>query len=100
MGTLSIVGIGGDVKLDLTPLWLKLQTVKGVYGYGRQVFNGENRHVFDIALELMKEGKIRVENLVTHRFPLEDYEQMIEVNLNKGKNRAMKTVMAFQVDRL
>lgn len=96
MGSLSIVGIGGDVKLDLTPLWLKLQTVKGVYGYGRHVFDGENRHVFDIALDLMNQGKIRVENLVTHRFPIEDYEQMIEVNLNKGKRRAMKTVMAFQ----
>ncbi|MFZ2630205.1 MAG: alcohol dehydrogenase catalytic domain-containing protein [Desulfosalsimonadaceae bacterium] len=95
MGTLSIVGIGGDVKLDLTPLWLKLQTVKGVYGYGRQVFNGKDQHVFDVALDLMSQGKIRVENLVTHRFPIEDYEQMIEVNLNKGKNRAMKTVMAF-----
>ena len=34
MGTLSVVGIGGDVKLDLTPLWLKLQTVKGVYASG------------------------------------------------------------------
>lgn len=33
-GTLSQVGIGHDVKLDLTPLWLKLQTLKGVYGCG------------------------------------------------------------------
>jgi threonine dehydrogenase-like Zn-dependent dehydrogenase len=95
MGTLSIVGIGGDVKIDLTPLWLKLQTVKGVYGYGRHVFNGKDRHVFDIALDFMNQGIIRVENLVTHRFPLEDYEQMIEVNLNKGKHRAMKAVMVF-----
>ncbi|RJP94835.1 MAG: alcohol dehydrogenase [Desulfobacteraceae bacterium] len=94
-GTLSVVGIGGDVKLDLTPLWLKLQTVKGVYGYGRQSFNGKDPHVFDIALDLMSQGKIHVERLVTHRFPIEDYEQMIEVNLNKGKNGAMKTVMEF-----
>lgn len=96
MGTLSVVGIGGDVKLDLTPLWLKLQTIKGVYGYGRQTFNGRDRHVFDIALELMMKGKIRVKHLVTHRFRLEDYEEMIAVNLKKGKHRAMKTVMAFE----
>jgi len=32
-GTLSVVGIGKEVKLDLTPLWLKLQTIKGCYGY-------------------------------------------------------------------
>lgn len=95
MGTLSIVGIGGDVKLDLTPLWLKLQTVKGVYGYGYSEFNGKRQHVFEIAMDLMNQGKIRAENLVTHKFALEDYEQMIEVNLSKGKHKALKTVVAF-----
>ncbi len=95
MGTLSIVGIGGDVKLDLTPLWLKLQTIKGVYGYGYTEFNGKRQHVFEIAMDLMNQDKIQAENIVTHKFALEDYEQMIEVNLNKQKHRAMKTIVAF-----
>jgi len=95
MGTLSVVGIGGDVKLDLTPLWLKLQTIKGVYAYGDVEFEGKKQHVFEIAMNLMKNGKIRAEHLVTHKFALEEYEQMIEVNLNKSKNQAMKTVIAF-----
>lgn len=95
MGTLSIVGIGGDVKLDLTPLWLKLQTIKGVYGYGYSEFNGKRQHVFEIALDLMQQGKIQAENLVTHKFAIEDYEQMIEVNLNKGQHKALKTVVSF-----
>ncbi len=29
-GTLSVIGIGKEVKLDLTTLWLKLQTVRGL----------------------------------------------------------------------
>ncbi len=95
MGTLSVVGIGGDVKLDLTPLWLKLQTVKGVYAYGMVKYNGENRHVFEIALELMKQNKIKADILVTHKFKLEDYRQMIKVNMSKGKNQAVKTVVSF-----
>jgi len=95
MGTLSVVGIGGDAKLDLTPLWLKLQTIKGVYAYGDVAFAGKKQHVFEIALDLMKKGEIQAEALVTHKFALEDYEQMIEVNLNKETNRAMKTVVKF-----
>ncbi|MFZ5570957.1 MAG: zinc-dependent alcohol dehydrogenase [Thermodesulfobacteriota bacterium] len=95
MGTLSVVGIGGDVRLDLTPLWLKLQTVKGVYAYGRNVWRNGEAHAFEIALELMRSGKIRAEKLVTHRFRLEEYRRMIEVNLNKGRHKAMKTVVAF-----
>ena len=95
MGTLSVVGIGGDVKLDLTPLWLKLQTVKGVYAYGDVKFNGRKQHVFEIAMDLMKSGKIQAEDLVSHKFALEEYERMIEVNLDKQKHRAMKTVIKF-----
>ncbi|PIP39060.1 MAG: alcohol dehydrogenase [Desulfobacterales bacterium CG23_combo_of_CG06-09_8_20_14_all_51_8] len=95
MGTLSVVGIGGDVNLDLTALWLKLQTIKGVYAYGMVEWEGRKQHVFEIALDLMKNKKIQAEPLVTHKFALEDYEQMIAVNLNKREHRAMKTVVAF-----
>lgn len=95
LGTLSVVGIGGPVKLDLTPLWLKLQTVKGVYAYGEVPYNGKEQHVFGLALELMKSGMVRADDLVTHRFSLQDYRQMLAVNLNKEKYRAMKTIVTF-----
>ncbi len=95
-GTLSVVGIGGETKLDLTPLWLKLQNVKGVYGYGIVEYQGEKRHVFDIGLELIQQGKIEAEKLVTHRFELKNYSDLIRVNLAKGKHKAVKTVMMFK----
>ena len=94
-GTLSIVGIGNEVKLDLTPLWLKLQTVKGVYGYGMVSYAGEQRHVFDVALEFMAAGRIDADTLVTHKFTLDDYLEMIDVNMNKGRHRAVKTLVSF-----
>ena len=95
MGTLSVIGIGGNVKLDLTPLWLKIQNIKGVYSSGMVTFRREERAVFDVALQLMRDGEIEAEKLVTHRFRLEDYRKMIEVNKNKSKYRAVKTVVSF-----
>lgn len=95
MGKLSLVGIGGDVKLDLTPLWLKLQSIQGVYGYGFVTYQEEKRHVFDIAIQQMNEGIIMADKLVTHRFALEDYQAMIEMNLNKKMHNAMKTIVCF-----
>jgi len=94
-GTLSIVGIGHDVKLDLTPTWLKLQTVKGAFSYGYLNRNGERIHAFQLALELIAAGKIKLSGLVTHRFALEDYGRMIETNLAKPRHQAIKTVVAF-----
>lgn len=94
-GTLSVVGISGDVKLDVTPLWLKLQKVQGVYAYGLSSFKGKKREIFDISLELMKKKKVKLDNLVTHTFRIEDYKEMINVNMNKGKHKAVKTVVSF-----
>lgn len=90
-----MVGIGADVKLDLTPLWLKLQTVKGVYAYGQVTYEGQSRHVFEIALDLMKDKKIIADRLVTHRFALKDFRRMIHVNMNKGRYQAIKTIVTF-----
>ena len=82
-------------KLDLTPLWLKLQTVKGVYAYGMGTLNGEVKPVFAAALDLIAQHTLRTEPLVTHQFALEDYCRMIEVNLDKGSHQAIKTVVTF-----
>lgn len=94
-GTISIVGIGNKVAFDPTPLWLKLQTVKGVFAYGYTTTEAGRKHVFEMALDLMQDRKIIVEDMLTHTFPIEQYHDLIEVNLHKGKNRAMKTAVCF-----
>jgi (R,R)-butanediol dehydrogenase/meso-butanediol dehydrogenase/diacetyl reductase len=66
-----------------------------VYGYGLVTYEGKERHVFDVALEFMTAGRIDAEALVTHKFKLEDYLDMIEVNMNKGKHNAVKTLVSF-----
>ena len=94
-GTLSQVGIWHDVKLDLTPLWLKQQTIKGVYGCGYATYNNKRMHMFDIALDMVRKGKIELEGMVTHKFALDEFTEMIEVNLAKEQHRAVKTAVSF-----
>ncbi|MFP4475763.1 MAG: zinc-dependent alcohol dehydrogenase [Desulfatibacillaceae bacterium] len=94
-GVMSVVGIGGDVKLDLTPLWLKNQTVKGVLGYGYVRYEGATRHVFDIAVDMMAQGAVSLEDMVTHRYRLDQYVEMIETNMAKPRHHAIKTVVSF-----
>ena len=94
-GVLSVVGIGKEVKIDLTPLWLKLQTIKGVYCFGYTDLRGKKEHVFEIAIDLVKQKKVSLEPMVTHTFTLEHYREMIEVNMHKGKYKAVKTMISF-----
>jgi len=94
-GTLSVVGIGDEVKLDLTPLWLKLQTIKGVYAHGVNLVDGRREHVFETALRFAAAGRVHLHEMVTHKFPLARYQDMIEVNMRKSANRAVKTAVSF-----
>jgi threonine dehydrogenase-like Zn-dependent dehydrogenase len=94
-GTLSQVGIWHDVKLDLTPLWLKQQTIKGVYGCGYATYKDEWMHMFDIALDLVAAGKVKLDDMLTHKFSLENFEEMIAFNLAKERHQAIKTAVSF-----
>ena len=94
-GTISQVGLWHDVKLDLTPLWLKQQTLKGVYGCGYAHYKDAWLHMFDIALDLVRERKVELDDMITHRFELDNFEEMIEVNLSKEKHKAVKTAVSF-----
>lgn len=92
-GRLSIVGLGPDVKLDLTPLWLKGQTMVGVYGCNHVPWQGRLRHMFEIALELVSQKKVYLGDMITHRFALHELDKIIETNLAKSRHRAMKTAI-------
>jgi threonine dehydrogenase-like Zn-dependent dehydrogenase len=94
-GTISVIGIGKDVKLDLTPLWLKLQTVKGSYAYGYNETEDGPKQAFQMALDMMENGRIQVEDMLTHKFLLKDYRNMIAANMNKNVSKAMKTAVSF-----
>lgn len=94
-GTVSLVGIGNKVTFDPTPLWLKLQTLKGCYAYGYNDTPNGSKHAFEIALELIENKKIQVEDMLTHTFAIEQYKELIEVNMSKGVHQAIKTAVKF-----
>ncbi len=94
-GTVSLVGIGNIVRFDPTPLWLKLLTLKGCYGYGYNQTEAGPRHAFEIALDLMESKKIHVEDMLTHTFAIEEYQELIRINMSKGAHQAIKTAVRF-----
>jgi (R,R)-butanediol dehydrogenase/meso-butanediol dehydrogenase/diacetyl reductase len=94
-GAISQVGIWHDVKLDLTPLWLKQQMLKGVYGCGYANYEGNWMHIFAIALDMVRAGKVVLDGMVTHKFTLDNFVEMIEVNLAKERHQAVKTAVSF-----
>jgi (R,R)-butanediol dehydrogenase / meso-butanediol dehydrogenase / diacetyl reductase len=94
-GTVSLVGIAKTVAFDPTPLWLKLLTLKGCYGYSFNDTPDGRRHAFETALDLMDRNRVQVQDMLTHTFPIEEYRDLIQVNMSKGGHRAIKTAVRF-----
>lgn len=85
-GRVVLVGMPGEVTLDLTPLWQREITVVGAYAYGAEHAFG--RRTFDLAMELVHDAGL--ERLVSARYPLERYADAIEHAANAGRRGAVK----------
>ena len=89
-GWFNLLGIGEPGKIDWTPVWFRELTIRGVFGYQTEEYEGAREHDFELALRLHAEGRLDVASLVTHKFALDDWKQGLDVALNKGKHKAIK----------
>jgi threonine dehydrogenase-like Zn-dependent dehydrogenase len=54
------------------------------------------KQAFEMALDIIAEKKVRVDDMLTHKFRIEDYRNMIDVNMHKTTNQAIKTAVTFE----
>ena len=93
-GTIVLVGAAGQVSVDLTTLWTKEVKLEGTVYYGKEQHAGTSARSFEIALDLLKNTTLAVESLVTHRFSLEQYQQAIDVNIDRRGSKSVKAVLS------
>jgi L-iditol 2-dehydrogenase len=92
-GKIVLLGLASIVdRMDWTAVWLNELTVKGSFAYGTEDYQGRKARTHDIAIELIADKKVDLSPLITHRFPLEQYETAISTVLNKRKSTTMKVV--------
>jgi 2-desacetyl-2-hydroxyethyl bacteriochlorophyllide A dehydrogenase len=78
-----IVILGGfhvPITLDWSQPLLNEQSI--IFSQLYSVMNG--RHDYEIAVELMASGRVELEQIVTHRFPLEEIQQAFEAAYKKS----------------
>lgn len=92
-GKIVLLGLAGIMDgIDWTTVWLNELEVKGSFAYSTEMFQGKRVPTFDIVIGLMRDGKVDLSSLVTHRFPLEDYRIALATASNKKNRAAIKVV--------
>jgi len=95
-GTMVLVGLAAFPKgVDWTPIWLKEVQVRGSFWCSTEQFEGRAMRTYEIAVELLRTGRVSLSPLLAHKFRLEDYKRAIAANLSIRSSRLIKSVFEF-----
>jgi hypothetical protein len=88
------------MHLDLTPVWYREVELIGSLGHGMETWpvgTYERLSTFAIAAEMIEQGQIHAEKLITHRFALNNYREALSTATNKSRSRAIKVVFDYSL---
>lgn len=95
-GRITLVGMAGHTRVDLTGLWQREIELVGAYAYGTETLaDGTRRRTFDVAFELVAAAGLG--RLVSATYPLERYREAISHAAEAGSRGAVK--VAFDLRR-
>jgi 2-desacetyl-2-hydroxyethyl bacteriochlorophyllide A dehydrogenase len=95
-GTVVMVGVSlHRMRLDLSPIWHQEVNLIGAVGHGTELWppgTDQTRPTFAIAADLITNGLLHPEKLITHRFALSNYREALQAAAEKKSSRAIKVV--------
>jgi len=86
------------MHIDLTPIWYQEVNLIGTFAHGAETWppgTSEQRSTFSIAMELMEQGQLHPEQLITHHFALTNYRHALMTASSKAHSRAIKIVFDY-----
>ena len=99
--TVVLVGVNlHQMHLDLTPVWYREVNVVGSMGSAIETWpptTNERRSTFDVAAELITHDQIHPEHLITHRFPLNNFQTALLTAMGKEQSHAIKVIFDYSL---
>jgi len=95
-GAAVVLGMPGDTKLDLTPLWHREVALLGAYTYGTEHIDGADVRTFDLALALAE--RIDAERLLSATYRLDEHVEALAHAASAGRRGAVKIAFDLRED--
>jgi len=90
-GHVVLIGINFNPgSIDYSPVWNQEIRLTGINCHAGETGSLTS---FDIAADLIRKKKIRLDGMITHRFPMANYREAARAFMDKGKSRAIKIVL-------
>jgi threonine dehydrogenase-like Zn-dependent dehydrogenase len=95
-GTLVKAGVHGPTLWEDTPLYFKELKMVGSNAFGFEELGGVRKHGIDHYLDLVRDNRIDLTGMLTHRFPLEDWRSAFATIATQDTSGAIKVAFDYR----
>ena len=97
-GTVVLVGVNlKPMHVDLTPVWYQEVSLLGLYAHGMEEWEGMRQSTYEMTTDLLLKNQMRIEGLITHRFPLMRWRAAVRTAKDK-RSGAIKVLLDFGLE--
>jgi len=94
-GRLVFTGVSTPKRTENTPHYFKELEIIGSNAFSVESYQGRTAHAFEFFLSFLAEQRFDPAPLVTHQFPLDQYQQAFNLLAGKSGSNAVKVVFTF-----
>ncbi|MGH7860474.1 MAG: zinc-dependent alcohol dehydrogenase [Candidatus Binatia bacterium] len=94
--TVVISGVDTPGRFEWSPHYFKEIDLVGSNAFGVEEWNGKRQHAMRHYFDLIREKKIDMTPILTHRFRLEDYKEAFLYTHDQGRYEAVKVLFDFR----
>ncbi len=95
-GTVVLAGVRLEpLHVDLGPVWYQEVDLIGLNSHGMETWGGREQQTFALTIALLQQGKLAIDGLITHRFPLAEWREAIRTAQDK-RSGAIKVVFDYR----
>jgi len=95
-GTLVQLGVGAPGRFEWTPWYFKELRLVGSNAFGRETFEGHTAHAYEHFFDLLGEGRIDLDGLLTHTWRLEQWRDAFTALVHQGDTGVVKGAFDFR----
>ncbi len=94
--TVVLAGVDTPARCEWSPHYFKEINLVGSNAFGVEEWNGKRQHAMRHYFDLVREQRIDLSPILTHRFALADYKTAFLYNHEQGEHEAVKVAFDFR----
>ncbi|MEY2436858.1 MAG: hypothetical protein QOF97_1694 [Acidimicrobiaceae bacterium] len=95
-GTMVQLGLSSWARTELTPMYFKEIRWVGSNAFGIEEVDGVRKHGIAHYLDMAKDGRIDLSGMLTHTFPLDDWQDAWRTLIDQEHTGAIKVAFDFR----